>query len=101
MNFELSHLFFAALVYLLVLFFIAYATEQGWIPQRIARHPATYAPPGTRYGGGWLNPLGSTVHHLPMAMQDPCPVTKGLRFRGLLEMFRVRVQQLWISCYER
>ncbi|RKZ37574.1 MAG: histidine kinase [Gammaproteobacteria bacterium] len=43
MNFELGHLFFAGVVYLLLLFFIAYATEQGWIPDRIVRHPLTYA----------------------------------------------------------
>ncbi len=43
MSFDLGHLFFAAVIYLLVLFLIAYATEQGWISQRIARHPLTYA----------------------------------------------------------
>ncbi|MDX1527819.1 MAG: ATP-binding protein [Gammaproteobacteria bacterium] len=43
MSFDLGHLFFVAVIYLLILFFIAYATEQGWIPQRIARHPLTYA----------------------------------------------------------
>ncbi len=43
MNFELSHLFFAGVVYLLLLFFIAYATDLGWIPERIVRHPLTYA----------------------------------------------------------
>ncbi len=43
MSFDLGHLFFAAVIYLLILFFIAYATEQGWIAQRIARHPLTYA----------------------------------------------------------
>ena len=53
MSFELGHLFFAAVVYLLVLFFIAYATEQGWIPQRIARHPATYALSLGVYATSW------------------------------------------------
>jgi PAS domain S-box-containing protein len=53
MSFELGHLFFAALVYLLVLFFIAYATEQGWIPQRIARHPVTYALSLGVYATSW------------------------------------------------
>ncbi len=43
MGFELGHLFFAGVVYLLLLFLIAYATEQGWIPERVVRHPATYA----------------------------------------------------------
>jgi PAS domain S-box-containing protein len=53
MNFELGHLFFAAVIYLLVLFFIAYATEQGWIPQRIARHPVTYALSLGVYATSW------------------------------------------------
>ena len=53
MSFELSHLFFAGVVYLLVLFFIAYATEQGWIPQRIARHPVTYALSLGVYATSW------------------------------------------------
>jgi len=42
MSFELGHLFFAGITYLLVLFLIAYATEAGWISNRIARHPITY-----------------------------------------------------------
>ncbi|GMQ76288.1 MAG: two-component system sensor histidine kinase CbrA [Gammaproteobacteria bacterium] len=53
MTFELGHLFFAAVVYLLILFFIAYATEQGWIPQRVARHPATYALSLGVYATSW------------------------------------------------
>ena len=53
MGFELGHLFFAALIYLLLLFFIAYATEQGWIPQRIARHPVTYALSLGVYATSW------------------------------------------------
>jgi len=53
MSFELGHLFFAAVVYLLVLFFIAYATEQGWLPQRLARHPVTYALSLGVYATSW------------------------------------------------
>ncbi len=53
MSFELGHLFFAAVVYLLVLFFIAYATEQGWISQRVARHPVTYALSLGVYATSW------------------------------------------------
>ena len=43
MTFELGHLFLVSVLYLLVLFLIAYATDRGWVPARIARHPATYA----------------------------------------------------------
>ncbi|MDX1431719.1 MAG: ATP-binding protein [Gammaproteobacteria bacterium] len=53
MSFELGHLFFAAVVYLLVLFLIAYITEQGWLPQRVARHPVTYALSLGVYATSW------------------------------------------------
>jgi PAS domain S-box-containing protein len=53
MTFELSSLFAAAVVYLLLLFFIAYAAERGWIPSRIARHPATYALSLGVYATSW------------------------------------------------
>ncbi|MBD3669212.1 MAG: histidine kinase, partial [Gammaproteobacteria bacterium] len=42
MMFGLGTLFAAGVVYLLVLFFIAYAAERGLIPARIIRHPAVY-----------------------------------------------------------
>jgi PAS domain S-box-containing protein len=52
-SFELGHLFFAGVVYLLILFLIAYATEQGWIPERITRHPATYVLSLGVYATSW------------------------------------------------
>ncbi|MFT4046881.1 MAG: ATP-binding protein [Solimonas sp.] len=39
---QLGELFLAGLGYLAVLFVVAYATEQGWLPQRLIRHPLTY-----------------------------------------------------------
>lgn len=53
MNFELSHLFFAGIVYLMLLFLIAYATEQGWISARIARHPLVYSLSLGVYATSW------------------------------------------------
>jgi len=53
MNFEIGHLFFASVIYLLLLFFIAYATEQGWLSPRIARHPLTYALSLGVYATSW------------------------------------------------
>lgn len=53
MNFELGHLFFAGVIYLLILFLIAYATEQGWIPERISRHPLTYTLSLGVYATSW------------------------------------------------
>ncbi len=42
MTFSLGTLFFGAIAYLSLLFLIAYASERGWIPARIVRHPAVY-----------------------------------------------------------
>ena len=53
MSFEIGHLFFAGVMYLLLLFLIAYSTEQGWIPPRIARHPITYSLSLGVYATSW------------------------------------------------
>ncbi len=53
MNFELSQLFFTGIIYLMLLFFIAYATEQGWISARIARHPMVYTLSLGVYATSW------------------------------------------------
>lgn len=53
MNFELGHLFFAGVVYLLILFLIAYSTDLGWIPERITRHPLTYSLSLGVYATSW------------------------------------------------
>ncbi|HEX4974736.1 MAG TPA: ATP-binding protein [Pseudomonadales bacterium] len=42
MSFNLVELVGLGLFYLAALFFIAFATERGWIPKRITRHPAVY-----------------------------------------------------------
>ena len=42
MSFELSHITLIGILYLMMLFGIAYATNRGWIPRRISRHPITY-----------------------------------------------------------
>ncbi|MCP5330751.1 MAG: ATP-binding protein [Gammaproteobacteria bacterium] len=42
MIFDLGTLFVLGIVYMAVLFGIALATDKGWIPQRITRHPIVY-----------------------------------------------------------
>lgn len=42
MNFSLSQLFLVGLAYMLFLFGTAYATDRGWLPAKIVRHPITY-----------------------------------------------------------
>jgi Na+/proline symporter/signal transduction histidine kinase len=53
MVFDLSFLFIVAVAYLLLLFLIAYATEEGWIPQSISKHPATYVLSLGVYATSW------------------------------------------------
>ncbi|MCB1664148.1 MAG: ATPase [Pseudomonadales bacterium] len=42
MIFDISGLFVLGIVYMAVLFGIALATDKGWIPQRVTRHPIVY-----------------------------------------------------------
>ncbi len=42
MIFDLSGLFLLGVAYMAVLFFIALATDKGWIPQKVTRHPIVY-----------------------------------------------------------
>jgi Na+/proline symporter/signal transduction histidine kinase len=53
MTFDLATLFAAAFAYLLLLFLVAYAAERGWIPSRVARHPATYVLSLGVYATSW------------------------------------------------
>src|SRR3954451_7237884 len=51
--FDLWILFVAGVAYLSLLFLIAYAAEQGWIPSRVARHPVTYVLSLGVYATSW------------------------------------------------
>ena len=53
MNLELWVLFVAALAYLGVLFLIAYAGENGYLPKRLIEHPAVYALSLGVYATSW------------------------------------------------
>lgn len=53
MQFELWQLFLVGVAYLLLLFYIAYAAEKGWIADGIARHPLTYVLSLGVYATSW------------------------------------------------
>lgn len=53
MTFDLTHLLGGAILYLSLLFFIAYATERGWVPERIIHHRATYTLSLGVYATAW------------------------------------------------
>ena len=43
MTFNLDYLFAVVIIYLALLFLLAYAADNHWLSQRIIKHPATYA----------------------------------------------------------
>ncbi|WP_250656492.1 sensor histidine kinase [Alkalimarinus coralli] len=53
MSFNLIQLFLIGLTYLLLLFGIAWATEKGFIPKRVVRHPLTYVLSLGVYASAW------------------------------------------------
>ena len=53
MGIELWLLFLVALVYLGVLFLIAYAGENGYVPKRVIEHPAIYSLSLGVYATSW------------------------------------------------
>ena len=53
MGIELWVLFLVALIYLGVLFLIAYAGENGYVPKRVIEHPAVYSLSLGVYATSW------------------------------------------------
>lgn len=53
MSFKFESLLFASVVYLLMLFLIARATDKRWTPSRVVRHPATYVLSLGVYASSW------------------------------------------------
>ncbi|HHX35137.1 MAG TPA: ATPase, partial [Gammaproteobacteria bacterium] len=53
MSFSLGQLVLISTTYLLTLFGVAWATEQGWVPRWIVRHPVTYVLSLGVYASAW------------------------------------------------
>ena len=53
MNFKVELLLLVSVAYLLVLFLIAWATDKGWVPRKVVRHPATYVLSLGVYASSW------------------------------------------------
>ncbi len=111
MTFELWHLFGAGVGYLLLLFFIAYAAERGWVPQRIVRHPLTYTLSLGVYATSWsfygsvgfaqsqgynflTIYLGVTLAFLltPILLQPILRLTREYQLASLADLFAFRYQ---------
>ncbi len=52
-NFSLSQLILISTTYLLTLFGVAWATEKGWVPRWVVRHPLTYILSLGVYASAW------------------------------------------------
>ncbi|WP_252177497.1 ATP-binding protein [Endozoicomonas sp. 4G] len=65
MSFELEQLLLISVVYLLVLFLCAWATEKGLIPDKITQHPAVYVLSLGVYASSWayFGSLGIASEH--------------------------------------
>ncbi|WP_317623041.1 sensor histidine kinase [Thiohalomonas denitrificans] len=111
MKFELWQLFLAGVAYLGVLFIVAYAADRGWLPARLARHPATYvlslgvyATSWTYYGSvGFAQEqgynfltiyLGVTLAFLltPVLLQPILRLTRDYQLASLADVFAFRYQ---------
>src|SRR5690606_31014751 len=109
MTFDLSTLFILGVSYLMMLFLVALATDKGWIPQRITRHPLVYVLAlgvfssvwsyytitGTAYreGFGYLAPfIGLSLAFLfsPLMLKPLLDITKSYQLSSLADLLAFR-----------
>jgi PAS domain S-box-containing protein len=109
MTYEVGALFGGSVIYLLLLFLVAYATEQGWIPERLVRTPlvyvlslGVYATSWSYYGSvgfaqqqGFLFLtiyLGVTIAFLlsPLLLRPILRLTQDFQFTSLADLFAFR-----------
>lgn len=109
MTFDLSTLFILGICYLMLLFGIALATDKGWIPQKITRHPIVYvlslgvfasvwsyyAVTGNAFrdGFGYLAPfIGISLAFLfsPVMLRPILDITKSYQLSSLADLLAFR-----------
>ena len=114
MSFELSLLILLSVVYLIILFSVAWATERGLLPKALVRHPAVYtlslgvyasawAFYGTvglayQYGYGFLTYyLGVCGAFLlaPVLLNPILRITRTYQLSSLADLFAFRFRSTW------
>ncbi len=109
MTLELGTLVVASLVYLLVLFLIAYAAERGRIPARLTQHPLAYALALGVYATSWsyFGSVGDAAQHgfrylaiylgatlscllVPVLWRPLLKLTRELQLTSLADLFAFR-----------
>jgi signal transduction histidine kinase/Na+/proline symporter len=114
MTFELTHLLGGSFLYLSLLFLIAYATEQGWIAERIVHHRAIYALSLGVYATAWSYYgslgfvetqgilflaiyIGPTLAFIltPLLLSPMSRLTREYQLTSLADLFAFRYNSQW------
>ena len=118
MTFNPGYLFLVALLYLSVLFFIAYAAERGWISERIVRHPMVYALSLGVYTTSWsyYGSVGFAEHQgflfltiylgptlafalTPVLLAPLLRLTRDYQLTSLADLFAFRYNSQWVGVF--
>lgn len=114
MSFELAQLLLISFAYLLCLFGLAYATEQGWLPHRWARHPLVYVLSLGVYAGAWgvYGAVGMAYEYgygylayylgicgafllAPVLLHPVLRITRAYQLTSLADLFVFRYRSQW------
>lgn len=116
MSFNLAHLFFAGLAYLLLLFAIAHLSERGFIPKRVLRHPLVYifsltvfggtaliyntVDTAYRYGYGYLAMyagVSGTLLFAPLLLLPLLRICRQYQLTSLADLLTFRFRSQWVG----
>ncbi|NIP72830.1 MAG: PAS domain-containing protein [Gammaproteobacteria bacterium] len=116
MTFDLSTLFAVGVSYLALLFLIAFAADKGWVPARVARHPATYVLSLGVYATSWsfygsvgfaqtegynflTVYLGVTLAFLltPVLLMPILRLTREYQLLSVADLFAFRYRSQWVG----
>ena len=116
MRFELTTLFAFGSSYLLLLFGIAFATERGWIPQKIVRHPVIYVLSLGVFASAWAyyasvanafrDGYGYLAHFIgislafllsPLLLRPILDLTRTYQLSSLADLLAFRYRSPWVG----
>lgn len=114
MSFELSLLILLSIMYLIILFSVAWATERGVLPPALARHPATYTLSIGVYASAWAfygtvglayeYGYGFLTYYLgvcgafllaPVLLNPILRITRTYQLSSLADLFAFRFRSTW------
>ena len=114
MSFSLQGLLLSAVIYLLLLFAVAHATEKNWLPKRWARHPLVYVLSLGVFAGVWAlygatgmayeYGYGYLAYYLgicgafllaPVLLHPIMRITRAYQLTSLADLFAFRYRSQW------